>query len=167
MRQHLHWQWPGFCFDRQLRTYIEMCSSDQLPTIAPSHCQESYWFSQLFPPPISIQSNYLNPLPVRNKAQSRLKRSGKRRKVIKGKLMAQQSLLGALLKWALLFLPYQSHLAQGIFDGFLVASFTGERSRWRILPKYGCLAGGLLTRDNLRYLSSCHLVVLISACSAK
>ena len=88
-----------------------MCSSGQLPTIAPSHCPKSHCFSQLFPPPISMQSNYLSPSPVRNKAQSRLKRSGKRREVIKGKLMAQQSLLGALLKWALLFLPYQSHLA--------------------------------------------------------
>lgn len=66
---------------------------------------------------------------MRNEAQSRLKRSRKRIKVIKGKLMAQQSLSGALLKWALLFLPYQSRLAQGIFDGFLVAAFTEERAR--------------------------------------
>jgi len=76
-----------------------------------------------------MQFNYLSPSPVRNKAQSRLKRSGKRRKVIKGKLMAQQSLLGAQLKWALLFLPDESHLAQGIFGGFLVAALTWGRSR--------------------------------------
>lgn len=121
-----------------------MCSSGQLPTIAPSHCPKSCRFSQISPLPLCMQSCYLSPLPVWNKAQSRLKRSGKRRKVIKGKLMAQQSLLGTLMKWASLFLPYQSHLAQGIFDGFLVAALPGERSRWRIPSKHISLAGGLL-----------------------
>lgn len=47
---------------------------------------------------------------LRNKAQSELKCSRKRRKVIKGNLMAQQTLLGSLLKWVWLFWPYQSQL---------------------------------------------------------
>lgn len=103
-RHHLCWQWPGFCFDRQL--CVSCASSLRCALLV---------FSQLLHPPNHPQHSFFASSPricvswlpqpratAKNRAQSRLKRSGKRRKVIKGKLMAQQSLLGALLKWALI-----------------------------------------------------------------
>lgn len=87
-----------------------MCSPGQPLTIFPSLCPHSPWLARLFPLPSLCNPNCLRPWPVRDKAQSVLKCSRKRRKVIKGKLMAQQTLLGSLLKWAQLFWPYRSQL---------------------------------------------------------
>lgn len=97
-------------FDRQICMYFQMCFPGQPWTIFPSLCPRSPWLTQLFPLPSLCNPNYLSPWPVRNKAQSGLKRSRKRRKVIKENLMVQQTLLGSPLKRAWLFQPYQLQL---------------------------------------------------------
>lgn len=83
---------------------------------------------------------------VKNKAQPRLKHSGKMGKTIKRKLMILKLLLEALLKWGLQFLPYQSPLACRVHGGYHIAAVTEYPAQERF-PKHSLLSKWLV---NLR-----------------